>query len=96
MARDPPNLIYPIYLSPPSSYSNKVSQNCVLSSFSDPAICPIASAKSHRLLLTNPQSVPSPKHFLHSENVWVVFGYKSPLKVLQWKREREEARMISH
>ena len=35
LARDPPSLIYPMYLSPPSSYSNKASQNRVLSSSSD-------------------------------------------------------------
>ena len=35
LARDPPNLIYPMYLSPPSSYSNKASQNRVLSSSPD-------------------------------------------------------------
>ena len=35
--RDPPSLIYPMYLSPPSSYSNKVTRNRVLSSFPDPA-----------------------------------------------------------
>ena len=27
LARDPPSLIYPMYLSPPSSYSNEVSSN---------------------------------------------------------------------
>ena len=37
LARDPPNLIYPLYLSPPSSYSNKASWNRVLSSSPDPA-----------------------------------------------------------
>ena len=37
LARDPPSLIYSLYLSPPSSYSNKVSRNCVLSSSPDPA-----------------------------------------------------------
>ena len=37
LARDPPSLIYPLYLSPPSSYSNKASQNHVLSSSPDPA-----------------------------------------------------------
>ena len=37
LARDPPSLIYPLYLSPPRSYSNKASRNCVLSSFPDPA-----------------------------------------------------------
>ena len=36
LARDPPNLIYPLYLSPPSSYSNKASRNRVLSSSLDP------------------------------------------------------------
>ena len=38
LARDPPSLIYLLYLSPPSSYSNKASQNRVLSSSPDPAI----------------------------------------------------------
>ena len=37
LARDPPRLIYPIYLGPPSSYSNKASQNHVLFSSPDPA-----------------------------------------------------------
>ena len=36
LARDPPSLIYPLYLSPPSSYSNKASQNHVLSNSPDP------------------------------------------------------------
>ena len=35
LARDPPSLIYPLYLSPPSSYSNKASRNRVLSSSPD-------------------------------------------------------------
>ena len=38
LARDSPSLIYPMYLSPPSFYSNKASRNRVLSSFPDPAI----------------------------------------------------------
>ena len=37
LARDSPSLIYPMYLIPPSSYSNKSSQNRVLSSSPDPA-----------------------------------------------------------
>ena len=37
LARDLLSLIYSMYLSPPSSYSNKASRNCVLSSSSDPA-----------------------------------------------------------
>ena len=36
LARDPPSLIYPLYPSPPSSYSNKASRNRVLSSSPDP------------------------------------------------------------
>ena len=46
---------------PPSSHSNKVSQNRVLSSFLDLAIHLIASAKPHRLLLAIPQNFPSSK-----------------------------------
>ena len=37
LTRDPQSLIYPMYLSPPSSYSNKTSRNRVLSSSPDPA-----------------------------------------------------------
>ena len=37
LARDPPSLIYPLYLGRPSSYSNKASQNHVLSSSLNPA-----------------------------------------------------------
>ena len=37
LARNPPSLIYPLYLNPPSSYSNKTSWNNVLSSSPDPA-----------------------------------------------------------
>ena len=36
LARDSPSLIYPLYLSPLSSYSNKTSRNLVLSSSPDP------------------------------------------------------------
>ena len=36
LAKDPPSLIYLMYLSPSSSYSNKASRNCVLSSSLDP------------------------------------------------------------
>ena len=37
LARNPPSLIYPLYLNPPSSYSNKTSWNHVLSSSQNPA-----------------------------------------------------------
>ena len=36
LVRDPPSLIYPLYLSPPSSYSNKAFWNHVLFSSPDP------------------------------------------------------------
>ena len=44
LARDPPSLIYLLYLSPPSSYSNKTSQNRVLSISSDPNKLHVTSA----------------------------------------------------
>ena len=37
LAKDPPSLIYSMYLSPLSSYSNKATRNHVLSSSPDPA-----------------------------------------------------------
>ena len=46
LVRDPPSLIYPLFLGPSSSYSNKASRNPVLSSSSDPTIHLIASAKA--------------------------------------------------
>ena len=46
LARDPPCLIYPLYLSPLSSYSNKASRNRVLFGSPDPAIRLIASAEA--------------------------------------------------
>ena len=46
LARDPSSLIYPLYLSPLSSYSNKASRNRVLSNSPNPAIHLIASAKA--------------------------------------------------
>ena len=46
LATDPSILIYLLYLSPPSSYSNKASRNRVFSSSPNPTIRPIASAKT--------------------------------------------------
>ena len=78
LARDPQSLINPLYLSPPSSYSNKASRNRVLSSFPDPA----TSSKLHLpSLASSNASQQFQKHSLHFETVWIVFGYKSPLKV---------------
>ena len=78
LAKDPPSLIYPLYLSPPSSYSNKASQNRVLSSSPHLATSSMLHLPS---LASSNTSQQLQKHPLHSENVWIVFGYKSPLKV---------------
>ena len=76
LARNPPSLIYPLYLSPPSSYSNKVSQNRVLSSFPNPA----TSSMLHLSSLTSSNtSQQLQKHSLHSEKVWIVFGWGTNL-----------------
>ena len=76
LARDPLSLIYLLYLSPPSSYSNKASWNRVLSSSPDPA----TSSMLHPPTLASSNA--SQQHQkLHSENVWIVFEYESPLKV---------------
>ena len=78
LARDPPALIYPLYLSPPSSYSNKASRNRVLSSSPDLA----TSSMLHLPSLASSNTFQQlQKHSLHFEKMWIVFGYKSPLKV---------------
>ena len=93
LARDHLSLIYPLYLSPPSSYSNKTFRNRVLSSSSDP----VTSSTLHPpTLASSNASQQYQKHSQHSEKVWIVFEYKSPLKVWQWERDGEEATMISH
>ena len=77
LARDPPSLIYPLYLSPPSSYSNKASRNCVLSSSPDlatsfmlhlPSLAFSNVSQQHQNLMG------------HSQKVWQVFG----LLTSQW------------
>ena len=78
LAKDPPSLIYPLYLSPPSSYSNKTSRNRVLSSSAN---LTTSSMLHPPTLASSNTSQQHQKHSLHSENVWIVFGYKSPLKV---------------
>ena len=78
LARDPPSLIYPLYLSPPISYSNKTSRNRVLSSSPDPAI---SSMLHPPTLASSNASQQHQKHSLHSEKVWIVFEYKSSLKI---------------
>ena len=64
LARDPSILIYPLYLSPPSSYSNKASRNRVLSSSPDPTTCSMLHLPS---LASSNASQQLQKHSLHSE-----------------------------
>ena len=78
LARDFPSIIYPLYLSPSSSYSNKTSRNLDLSSSSDPATSSMLHSPT---LASSNASQQHQKHSLHSENVWIVFGYKYTLKV---------------
>ena len=67
LVRDPPSLIYPMYLSSPSSYSDKVSQNHVLSSSSDPAI----SSMLHLPSLASSNASQQHQNLTeHSERVW--------------------------
>ena len=83
VARDPSSLIYTMHLSPPSSYSNKASRNHVLSSFPDPAIRPIASAKAWLL----PMLPSSTKTSFDTQNgCGKCLGYQ-PLKNLKMERQ---------
>ena len=66
LVRNPPSLIYPLYLSPPSSYSNKASRNRVLSSSPDPATSYMLHPPN---LASSNASQQHLKHSLHSENV---------------------------
>ena len=66
LARDPPSLIYPLYLSPPSSYSNKASRNRVLSNSLDPATSSMLHLPS---LASSNASQQHQKHSLHFEKV---------------------------
>ena len=68
LTKDPPSLIYPMYLSPLSSYSNKASQNRVLSNSPDLATSSILHLPS---LASSNASQQLQKHLLHSEKVWI-------------------------
>ena len=71
IAKDLPSLIYPMYLSPPSFYSNKTSRNRVLSSTLDLATSYMLHLPS---LASSNASQQYQKHSQHFECVWVVFG----------------------
>ena len=67
LARDPLSLIYPMYLNPLNSYSNKATRNHVLSSSPDPA----TSSMLHLPSLASSNA--SQQHQIlieHSEKVW--------------------------
>ena len=70
LARDSPSLIYLLYLSLPSSYSNKASRNCVLSSFLDPATSSMLHLPT---LASSNSSQQHQKYSLHSKKVWIMF-----------------------
>ena len=65
LARDPLSLIYPLYLSPPSSYSNKTFRNRVLSSSSDSATSSMWSLLHPPSLASSNASQQHQKHSLH-------------------------------
>ena len=67
LARDPLSLIYLMYLSSLSSYSNKATRNRVLSSSLDPA----TSSMLHMPSLASSNSSQQHQNFTeHSERVW--------------------------
>ena len=67
LARDPLSLIYLMYLSPPSSYSNKATQNRVLSSSPDLT----TSSMLHLPSLASSNSSQQHQNFTeHYERVW--------------------------
>ena len=81
-ARDPPSLIYLMYLSPPSSYSNKASRNRVLSSSLDLA----TKSMLHLPFQASFNASQQHKNFTwHSQRVWSVFG----LSTSQWYGNEE-------
>ena len=67
LARDPPSLIYPIYLSLQSSYSNTATRNRVLSSSPDPATSTMLHLPS---LASSNASQEHQNLTKHSERVW--------------------------
>ena len=87
LARDSPSLIYPLYLSPSSSYSNKTSRNRVLSCFSDP----ITSSMLHLpSLASSNASQKLQKHSLHYENVWIVYWIQISFQCMINRRGKEK------
>ena len=67
LGRYHPSLIYPMYLSPPNSYSNKASQNRILSNSPDPT----TSSMLHPPSLTSSNASQQHQNLTkHSKRVW--------------------------
>ena len=77
LAKNPPSLIYPIYLSPISLYFNKVSRNHVLSSSPNPATSSMLHLPSLAFFNVSQQHQNLMGHF---QKVWQMFG----LLTSQW------------
>ena len=87
LARDTPSLIYPLYLSPPSFYSNKASRNRVLSSSPDLATSSMLHLPS---LASSNASQKLQKHSLHYENVWIVYWIQISFQCMINRRGKEK------
>ena len=70
-----------MYLNPPSSYYQQTSRSLVFASFPDLAIPPNCIRQANLASFGKSPKQPKFQNTLHSKYVWVVFGYKSPLKV---------------
>ena len=86
-ARDPPSLIYSLYLSPPNSYSNKVSRNHVLSSSPNLAASSMLHLPS---LASSNASQKLQKHSLHYEKVWIVYWIQISFQCMINRRGKEK------
>ena len=90
--KDPPSLIYPTYLNPPSSSSKQTSPNLIFTSYPDPAI----SSKLHSPINGFFQCLPhTPKLIstlrLGKVSVWT----KNHSRICNWRgRSREKLREI--
>ena len=84
LARDPSSLIYPMYLSPPSSYSDKAFRNHILSSSPDPATSSICICHPY----PPPMLPSSTKRSLDTlKECGKCLGYQ-PLNVWKWRGRR--------
>ena len=76
--KHPPSLIYPMYLSPPSSSYQQTSRNLVFTSYSDLAILPDCIRQASPTFFGKSQMLPKLQNTFYTLNR---YEYKSPLKV---------------